>query len=87
MEALARASHNPDEIVLREDDEDEEQEIEASKMASYAHGYICNKNGWPFILEVQLEQKAVPTEVFGGIGGEEGQVMGAKERLSRKRKK
>ena len=28
MEALARASHNPDEIVLGEDDEDEEQEIE-----------------------------------------------------------
>ena len=27
MEALARASHNPDEIVLGEDD-DEEQEIE-----------------------------------------------------------
>jgi len=39
------------------------------------------------ILEVQLEQKAVPTEVFGGVGGEEEQVMGAKERLSRKRKK
>lgn len=28
MEALARASHNPDEIVLGEDDEDEEQEVE-----------------------------------------------------------
>ena len=28
MEALAKASHNPDEIVLGEDDEDEEQEIE-----------------------------------------------------------
>lgn len=41
-----------------------------------------------FITEVQLEQKAVPTEVFGSIGGDdEGQVMGAKERLSRKRKK
>ena len=31
MEALAKASHNPDEIVLGEDDEDEEQEIEGSK--------------------------------------------------------
>ena len=31
--------------------------------------------------------KAVPTEVFGGIGDEEEQVIGAKERLSRKRKK
>ena len=35
MEALAKASHNPDEIVLGEDDEDEEQEIEGIKMASY----------------------------------------------------
>ena len=31
MEALARASHNPDEIVLGEDDEDEEQEVEGIK--------------------------------------------------------
>ena len=35
MEALAKASHNPDEIVLGEDDEDEEQEIEGSKVPSY----------------------------------------------------
>ncbi|XP_065918405.1 pre-mRNA-splicing factor SYF1-like isoform X2 [Dysidea avara] len=67
MEALAKASHNPDEIILGEDDEDDEQEIE----------------------EVQLEQKAVPTEVFGGVGTDEqdGKLLGAKERLSRKRKK
>ena len=45
---------------------------------------------WYFIsTEVQLEQKAVPTEVFGGVGGddEDGKLLGAKERLSRKRKK
>jgi len=28
MEALAKASHNPDEIILGEDDEDDEQEVE-----------------------------------------------------------
>ena len=41
MEALARASHNPDEIVLGEDDEDEEQEIEGSKISSYKS--LCEK--------------------------------------------
>ena len=30
MEALAKASHNPDEIILGEDDEDDEQEIEGN---------------------------------------------------------
>ena len=37
MEALARASHNPDEIVLGEDDDDEEQEIEGSEMSTTNH--------------------------------------------------
>jgi len=30
MEALAKASHNPDEIILGEDDEDDEQEVEGN---------------------------------------------------------
>jgi len=42
MEALARASHNPDEIVLGEDDDDEEQEIEGSKLSAATTYYSKN---------------------------------------------
>ncbi|XP_065829864.1 pre-mRNA-splicing factor SYF1-like [Oscarella lobularis] len=69
-EAAKEAAYNPEEINIGDDDEDDEGSEEVVKAP----------------VEVELEKKIIPTEVFGGLADEEGKpTMGAKERLSKRK--
>ena len=79
MEALAKATANPDEINIASDDDDDDDGIQPDGN---------NSTFIPFILvpvEIQLEKQTVPSAVFGSIE-EHGGMMGARQRLAAKKK-